>query len=204
MRLVVRFPTHRVVSCLGHYWWGQTRKWAHFAVKFPFAACFWYKNFWNIGRKCEIFWSQQPQIRERIGIWGHFSCLTQIFPKKSGVERATLHSTFFWKNLAVVSVGHSRTTFFRVYFFFFEIGPQWNIVNLLFFFSKKKQKKSRVEHWISGCPGGVGSSFSACAADPREGTKNEEIGFIRGWKHRGWGILKTPDSHSWTCLRVIQ
>ena len=104
MRLVVRFPTHRVLSCLGHYWWGQTRKWAHFAVKFPFAACFWYKNFWNIGRKCEIFWSQQSQIRVRIGIPGRFSGPTQKIPKKSGVELrsyAPLHFFgifFFHKN----------------------------------------------------------------------------------------------------------
>ena len=142
MRLVVRFPTHRVLSCLGHYWWGQTRKWAHFAVKFPFAACFWYKNFWNIGRKCDFFWSQQPQIRERIGIPGHFSCPTQIFPKKSGVERSST-PLFFGIFCGRECRTLTNDIFPSVFFFFFEKGPQWNIVDFLFFFFKKKQKNQK-------------------------------------------------------------
>ena len=138
MRLVMRFPTHRVLSCLGHHWWGKTRKWSHFAVKFPFAACFWYKNFWNIGRKCDFFWSQQPQIWVRMGIPGHFSGPTQKIPKKSGVELRYAPLHFFLGFFAVVSVGHSRPTFFpSVFFFFFEKGPQWNIYFLFFFFKKK-------------------------------------------------------------------
>ena len=67
MRLVVRFPTHRVLSCLGHYWWWQTRKWAHFAVKFPFAACFWYKNFWNIGENVNFFGPNSPKLGSASG-----------------------------------------------------------------------------------------------------------------------------------------
>jgi hypothetical protein len=39
--------------------------------------------------------------------------------------------------------------------------------HLHFFFEKKKPKKRKVK--ISECPGGVASSFSACAAVPRRG-----------------------------------